>query len=291
MQWMQNVRRATTEKTLQYYESKEIAQSYSRYRPAHPTQLLERIFAFQQKHGVGTEVALDLCCGAGQSTFGLCSRFRRTIGVDISAEQITYAAEKASALGLVGTGDYNVELVVAPASKLPVDDESVDLMTCAVAWHWLDPDTVFSEIDRVLKRPAVLAVYSYWLPVLHQQDCNNLFEQFIHHSTIWQDGPQGNVKVINANHYRDVKMPYPIAERYEMMDPSVTTLEDLLGFSRSLDAYHTYCEQNPGNTALEDMVEKMRRVLIAEQGMAHVDAASTPLGQDRPYFLLLAVKL
>ena len=62
--------------------------------------------------------------------------------------------------GLMGRDD-DVEFVVCPANKLPFEDESVDLLTCAAAWRWLDQNTVFAEIDRITKRPAVLTVYTY----------------------------------------------------------------------------------------------------------------------------------
>ena len=276
------------EKTLQFYESEEITQYYSKYRPTFPPQLWKRIFDFQEKHSVGYNFALDLACGSGQSTFELCNHFHHTIGVDISKAQIACALEKAAVKG----GD-NVEFVVAPASKLPVEDESVDLLTCSVAWHWLHPETVFPEVNRVLKRTGILAVYSYWLPTLCDKRCENLFSDFIHEFAVLQENPYGKDAV--ANHYRDIRLPYPAAERHEMVHRSTLTLEEFVGFVKSLDEYTTYCEQNPGTTALEDLVEEMRKILTEESNRPDPAEGNDQLSDvtvdiETPYFLLLAVK-
>ena len=278
----------TMENTLQFYESKELVQNYTKYRPTHPRQLLDKIFTFQGKHHVGNELALDLACGSGQTAFDICSRFQRTIGIDISKEQIASAQEKASTLDKPAN---DVQFVVASASKLPLENESVDLITCSVAWHWLDPETVFAEIDRVLKRPGILAVSTYCFETIRQQYCNKLFSLLLDHATIWQDGPYGNVRDVIANHYKDVKLPYPLAERHDMIQESSITLQELQGFVTSWDSYDTYCQKNPGNTTLEDTMEKMRMTLIEES----VDTSRTQLSDltlvmERPFCLLLTVK-
>ena len=271
------------EKTLQFYESEEITQYYSKYRPTFPPQLWKRIFDFQEKHSVGYNFALDLACGSGQSTFELCNHFHHTIGVDISKAQIACALEKAAVKG----GD-NVEFVVAPASKLPVEDESVDLLTCSAAWHWLHPETVFPEVNRVQKRKGILAVYSYWLPTLCDKRCETLFSNFVYKFTVWQETPYG--KYVAVNHYRDIRLPYPVAERHDMVQRSTLTLEEFAGFVKSLDRYARYCEQNPGTTALEDLVEEMRKILTEESNVPDGGNDQLTIDVETPYFLLLAVK-
>lgn len=273
--------------TLQFYESKELAQNYSKYRPTYPRQLLDKIFAFQEKHHVGNELALDLACGSGQLTFDICSQFRQTIGIDISKEQIACAKNKATTLHIPA-----VQFVVGTASKLPLQNESVDLVTCSVAWHWLDPETVFTEIDRVLKRPGILAVSTYFFERLQHHFCNELFSSFFNTATIWQDGPYGNVRDVIANHYKDVKLPYPLAERHDMIQESSITLHELQGFVKSWDSYDTFNQKNPGNTTLEDTIEKMRMTLAKE---SCVDTDKTQLSDlaivmERPFSLLLALK-
>ena len=272
------------------YESPRIAQSYSKFRPTPPEQLLEIIFDFSASHGISSDTVLDLACGSGQSTFPLCGPFRRTIGVDISQAQIDCALEKKKALGV---GD-KLEFEICSASDLPFADASVDLITCGVAWHWLDPVTVFPEIDRVLKRPGVLAVYCHGSAKIHQKECDKLYSDFHDNVCIWQDGPYGNVRSVCVNRYRDVKLPYPLAERQDDMQWEATmSLEDLEGFVNSWDSYRTYCNQNPGNTALEDMIVEMRKALLEEEE-APDEPTDSPqpnlIRMSIPFYLLLALK-
>ena len=54
----------------------------------------------------------------------------------------------------MGTGD----------SKLPFDDQSVDLVSCCQAIHWFDIPKFYQEVNRVLKpEQGVLAIYGYHL--------------------------------------------------------------------------------------------------------------------------------
>ena len=275
-------------KAIRKYESFSLSLRYSKYRPTYPKKLLEKVFAFTVKHEVGHNIAVDLACGAGQSTFPLCDRFRRVVGVDISKAQIDCAVEKAKTLGK----SDDVEFVLCPANHMPFQDDSVDLMTCATAWHWLDPNTVFREIDRVLKRPGALAVYSYNRPVILQKQCEKLFSHFWHNTCVWF---HSDVKELVENHYRDVKLPYPLAERYDMQQESTKSLEDLKGYLSSFHSYEDYCKQNPGGTALEDMVLEMKKALLEEDKVPDKNTDITQLSDvtvniNTPFFLLLALK-
>ena len=264
-----------------------MAQRYSKFRPTFP--VFEKIFDFSVNHGVGDDMAVDLACGPGQSTFPLCDRFRRIVGVDISKAQIDCALEKKKALNV----SDDVEFVVSSAGGLPFADESVDVITCGVAWHWLDPDTVFREIDRVLKRPGTLAVYCHSHLNIHQNKCQKLLSDFYIHGCIWNDGPYGSVLDVCAlNHYRDVKLPYPLVERHDMQQESTMSLENLKGFVSSWDCYETYCKKHPGNTALEDMVLEMKEALLEEEEPPDeiADNKQLKLRVSTPYYLLLALK-
>lgn len=280
----------STEKTIRMYERPILAQLYTKYRPTYPIELWNKIFAFSAKAGVGDGLAVDLACGSGQSTFDLGHHFRQTVGVDISKAQIECALEKANTLG---RGD--VEFVVCPASKLPFEDESVDLMTCSQAWYFLDPNAVFGEIDRVLKKPGVLAVYCYGRPVLPLEKCDKLFHDFSS-NMIWQEGPYGNVwQVVNQHHCRNMKLPYPLAEQHDIHEESTMTLETLVGFIRSVDSYQEYCKQHPGNTYLEDTIEEMKRLMLLKEGVPLDVAVSTSLADvtfcaKTPFHLLLTSK-
>jgi len=94
------------------------------------------------------ETVLDLGCGTGLDVFLAARRVGPTgkvIGVDMTAE----AVEKARA----AAGGYpNVEFRVGPIEKLPVPDESVDVvLSNCVLNHCPDKAAAFREARRVLR--------------------------------------------------------------------------------------------------------------------------------------------
>ena len=50
---------------------------------------------------------------------------------------------------------------VGSGERLEVEDSSLDLVTICQALHWLDLDTFYSEVERVLRPGGVLAVVGY----------------------------------------------------------------------------------------------------------------------------------
>ena len=270
---------------MKLYENRSLSQNYSKHRPTYPEDLRNKIYAFAEKHGVDTKMALDLACGTGLSTFPLTDRFQRTIGVDISQSQLECAREEAKNMS---NCNRDVEFFASSASNMPFQDESVDVVTCATAWHWLDQNTVFPEVDRVLKRPGVLAVYSYCSPVIRHKECNKAFQDFMD-KCMWADCPYGNGRYVCDSHYKDVTLPYPIAERYEMEGEVLVSLDDIRGLALSLDSYATYCREHPDNTAIEDMLQDMKNSLLGEDEQCQLSEVTVRMAV--PYFLLLGVKL
>jgi arsenite methyltransferase len=96
------------------------------------------------------EVVLDLGCGAGTDLLiaaQMTGPRGRVIGVDMTASMLERARESATALGL-----DDVELHESLIESLPVADASVDVVISNGVIDLVpDKDTVFDEIDRVLR--------------------------------------------------------------------------------------------------------------------------------------------
>ena len=84
----------------------------------------------------------------------LCDSFQEVIGVDISKTQIGQATIKAAE----DHSTTNIQFIVGDAHHLPIESSSIDLVTCAASWHWLDPDLFYAEAQRVLKARGCLVV-------------------------------------------------------------------------------------------------------------------------------------
>jgi ubiquinone/menaquinone biosynthesis C-methylase UbiE len=89
-------------------------------------------------------VALDAACGTGRHGVYLDELGHAVIGVDESPEMLAVAREKLP----------DAELLEGDLRALPLADDSVDLIVCALALaHVDDLDRAFAELARVL-RPA-----------------------------------------------------------------------------------------------------------------------------------------
>jgi SAM-dependent methyltransferase len=94
-------------------------------------------------------VALDAACGTGRHTAYLAELGHRVIGVDSSAEMLGVARKK------VPDGQFHQ----ADLDSLPLADDSVDLVVCAIALsHVEDIGPVFAEFARVLRPGGSLVV-------------------------------------------------------------------------------------------------------------------------------------
>jgi arsenite methyltransferase len=96
------------------------------------------------------ETVLDLGCGAGTDLLiaaQMVGPEGRAIGIDMTSSMLERARESAEQMGL-----DNFELHEGLIESLPLADESVDVVISNGVIDLVpDKDTVFSEIDRVLR--------------------------------------------------------------------------------------------------------------------------------------------
>jgi len=94
-------------------------------------------------------VALDAACGTGRHTAYLASLGHEVIGVDTSPEMLARAREK------VPEGEF----YEADLHELPLADDSVDLVVCAIALsHVADLGRALAELVRVLRPNGHLVI-------------------------------------------------------------------------------------------------------------------------------------
>lgn len=94
-------------------------------------------------------VALDAACGTGRHTAYLASLGHKVIGVDTSPEMLARARDK------VPEGAF----YEADLHDVPLPDESVDLLVCAIALsHVADLGRALAEFVRVLRQNGHLVI-------------------------------------------------------------------------------------------------------------------------------------
>jgi ubiquinone/menaquinone biosynthesis C-methylase UbiE len=122
------------------------AGAYERARPSYPDDAVAHVVA-ALGIGPGTRV-VDLAAGTGKFT-----RLLVPSGADLVAVE-PVAGMRDQLTSIVG----GVEVHDGAAEALPFDDETIDAVVCAQAFHWFDQQAALREIRRVLRPGAGLAV-------------------------------------------------------------------------------------------------------------------------------------
>jgi SAM-dependent methyltransferase len=124
----------------------DTARRYALARPTYPAALFE----FLASRAPSTHCAWDCGTGNGQAAAGLAELFDSVEATDASSEQIGAALPNS-----------RVHYRVAPAEASGLPDRSVDLISVAQALHWFDLEKFYTEVRRVARPGALLAVYGY----------------------------------------------------------------------------------------------------------------------------------
>jgi 2-polyprenyl-3-methyl-5-hydroxy-6-metoxy-1,4-benzoquinol methylase len=116
---------------------------YSAGRMPYPAALAARIA--DEVGLTGTELAIDVGCGPGSLTILLARYVAHIIGIDADREMIDHAVS-AAARGQVTNASWRRML----AEDLPADLGSVDLVTFAQSFHWMDRPLVADRVRAML---------------------------------------------------------------------------------------------------------------------------------------------
>jgi SAM-dependent methyltransferase len=116
--------------------------SYERARPGYPDDAVEWLVP------AGARRVLDLGAGTGKLTRSLVAR-----GLDVVAVEPIDEMRASLAASLP-----EVEAAAGTAEEIPLPDDSVDAITVAQAWHWVDPERATAEAARVLRPGGTLGL-------------------------------------------------------------------------------------------------------------------------------------
>lgn len=121
-------------------------------------KLLER-YAFCNPH-IQSKRIVDVPCGVGWGT-SLLKGYRRAWGVDVSAESVEYGKQHYEKKG-------KLEFVKGDMAKLPLEDDSVDVVICLEGFEHVSQEigaSFVQEAMRVLPRDGLLLMTC---PVLNE---------------------------------------------------------------------------------------------------------------------------
>lgn len=132
---------------MKYFDHPAAARRYAIGRPYFHPLVMEKIQRFTGQARFNT--GIDVCCGTGQSTRALRDIADFVVGADSSSAML----EQAPAL-------EGVEYRLCSAESIDAKAETFDIMTVALALHWLQRDAFLAEAQRVLKEDGWLVIHN-----------------------------------------------------------------------------------------------------------------------------------
>ena len=154
------------------FSGKKYVQIYDQFRPSPPLQVIHQCLNYLGSSRANCVV--DLGCGTGISTIAWRDFAAQIIGFDPSDEMLHLANAK------LREGEA-IRFEKRFAHDLPLETESVDVLTCSQSFHWMEPESTLREMDRVLKKKGVLCIYDVqWPPTVNfemEQAYRTLFDQ------------------------------------------------------------------------------------------------------------------
>jgi len=132
------------------------ANAYNEARPECPQYVIE----IAEKYlGCRPDVVVDLGCGTGLSTFIWNGISNHTVGVEPSTDMIAYARKTAAS-------STAIEFVQGFSNDTKLEKEYADIVTCSQSFHWMEPKSTLSEVNRILKPNGIFLTYDCdWPPV------------------------------------------------------------------------------------------------------------------------------
>jgi ubiquinone/menaquinone biosynthesis C-methylase UbiE len=118
------------------------AEEYERARPTYPDAAVDWLIP------AGARTVLDLGAGTGKFTRALVGR-----GLDVIAVEPLREMRQVLRQQIPG-----VRAVTGTAEGIPMEDASVDVVTAAQAWHWVDESRALPEVARVLRPGGALCL-------------------------------------------------------------------------------------------------------------------------------------
>ena len=213
------------------------SEAYKIYRPEYPQSL----FDYLKELPVQKDLMWDAGTGNGQMVKGMASVFSRIEATDISSAQLSQAIHY-----------NNVTYSLQAAEQTNLNEGSVDLITVAQAIHWFDFDLFYSEVRRVAKRDAVIAVIGYSRPKL-KPEIDKLLDEFYTQTV----GPYWD----KERHYVDEAyktIPFPFKE---ILVPDfsmnyIWKMSQFIGYLSTWSAVKHY-KAKTGNDPMPDFSRKL----------------------------------
>ena len=216
------------------------ATEYRRFRPTYPRALFE----FLAGLAPARRLAWDCGTGNGQAALGLAEFFDRVVATDASREQIAQAS-----------AHPRVEYRVAGAEDSGLDGSAIDLVTVAQAVHWFDLERFYTEVRRVARPRAVVALWCY--PLTQIDPAIDPLIVHFYSDVVGPYWPNERVHVEKA--YRELPFPFEEVAVPSFWMEAEWDLGQLLGYVDTWSPVRIF-RQKTGRDPLDDLAASLASV-------------------------------
>ncbi len=124
-----------------------VAEAYDAHRPGYPDELYDDLIAMAGPDARGPDA------GAGTGKVAAALAARGLTGTALEPDPSMAAVARRH----VGAAGWEVLVGDLESAELPAAEH--DLVTCAQAWHWIDPDRGFDQVRHALRPGGVAAIF------------------------------------------------------------------------------------------------------------------------------------
>ncbi|MES1214784.1 MAG: class I SAM-dependent methyltransferase [Bacteroidota bacterium] len=219
---------------------------YSKFRPVYPQELYDFIIGNLKER----KVAWDCGTGNGQAAQELSKYFEQVFATDISQKQIDNAYKAG-----------NIIYSVQPAEKTNFADNSFDLISVSQALHWFQFDEFYSEVKRVARPGAWIAVWMYGLlnisPEIDEIVCVQFYKNTL---GIYWDYER---KFVDEN-YSTIPFPFREIQTPLFEIHYKWTLQELEGYLNTWSALQKFIAINQFNP-VDVIIQKIKPIVRNEK--------------------------
>jgi SAM-dependent methyltransferase len=217
------------------------AAAYERGRPSYPPEAIDWLIPR------GARRVLDLGAGTGKLTTRLVERGLDVVAVDPIPDMLeVLRSSLPETRALLGT-----------AEEIPLEDNSVDAVVVAQAWHWVDPERAIPEVARVLRPGGRLGL------VWNTRDERLGWVRELG-DIIGSDGDRGRFDVKLSASFTD-------PERHQIEWTSYLTPQALI----DLVASRSYCITSPTEVRTRTL-DQVRELLATHPALANSTGLALP---------------
>ena len=127
----------------------EVADIYDRARPGYPNSVVDEVIS---RARLQEPRILEVGCGTGKATVPFAARGYAVMALEPSDEMAAVARRNCVLFP-------NAEVVVSSFEEWPVSVGAFDIVICATAWHWVQPEVRLEKAHAVLGTDGVLALF------------------------------------------------------------------------------------------------------------------------------------